>query len=325
MKRVLKNTFIPHHGNGFKPHLLREYGALALLILIAVLIPLGAHIHTSYVATSDFFAIITSSVLVELTNAERTRNGLTPLSINPLLEEAARRKAIDMAVNQYFAHSSPEGITPWDWMRSLGYRFRYAGENLAIDFSDSEDVQHAWLTSPGHRANILNEGFTEIGIVALPMVLNGRETIVVVEMFGTPQYELLAPGGIAEAKPAPPTADEPNAEVLGAATVDDTNEMYVAAPEPAAPIRAVPEVAEPALPPDPVNFLTRLITYPVRVLEAMYVALALLIALAVALALTIEFKRQHPKHVLYGVLLLLIIAVSFAVTRSVLIPSAAIA
>ncbi len=95
------------------------------------------------------------------------------------------RKAEDMLTNNYFSHTSPAGITPWKWIEDADYDYNYAGENLAMDFTSAEKMNDAWLTSPTHRANILNEKYKDIGVAVKEGVINGRATIVVVQMFGS--------------------------------------------------------------------------------------------------------------------------------------------
>jgi hypothetical protein len=131
-------------------------------------------------------AAVISSVLVELTNTDRLGGGLAVLSVNPVLVEVAQAKANDMAAKGYFAHTSPEGLTPWHWFKEGGYKFVYAGENLAVDFSESTDVERAWMQSPTHRANIVGTQFTEIGIATAQGTYQGRPTTFVVQVFATP-------------------------------------------------------------------------------------------------------------------------------------------
>src|SRR3989344_546950 len=126
---------------------------------------------------------LTMPALIELANDDRAGINLAPLKINPVLVLAAELKAQDMALKNYFAHTSPEGLSPWYWFDKAGYNFAYAGENLAIDFSESANVNAAWMNSPGHRANILNKNFTEIGIATAKGYYQGRETIFVVQLF----------------------------------------------------------------------------------------------------------------------------------------------
>ena len=116
------------------------------------------------VPQSKLFGIIDANALVDETNQKRVANGLPDLQVSPLLTAAAQEKANDMATKGYFAHTSPQGLTPWYWFEQVGYSFDYAGENLAVNFSDSQDVTDAWMNSPEHRANILSANFTQIGM-----------------------------------------------------------------------------------------------------------------------------------------------------------------
>jgi hypothetical protein len=141
-------------------------------------------------------AAVISSVLVELANTDRNAQGLATLKVNPLLNEVALAKANDMAAKQYFAHNSPDGLTPWHWFKEKGYAFTYAGENLAIDFNESSDVERAWMNSPTHRANIVGTQFTEIGIAVVPGTYQGRPTNYVVQVFGTPSPKAVAPAPV---------------------------------------------------------------------------------------------------------------------------------
>jgi uncharacterized protein YkwD len=138
------------------------------------------------VIRSEQFASVVSSVLVDLANKDRTENRLDGLTISPVLTKAAQMKADDMAQKGYFAHTAPDGTDPWHWFNEAGYKFSYAGENLAIDFSDSSTVNDAWMNSPTHRANILDQHYTEIGIATAQGMYQGRMTTFVVQSFGAP-------------------------------------------------------------------------------------------------------------------------------------------
>src|SRR3990172_67297 len=130
-------------------------------------------------------AQISTNSIFSLTNSARLDNRVAPLSINSKLNQAAAAKANDMLAKDYFAHSSPEGLTSWYWFKLVGYNYRTAGENLAIDFEDSNTVFAAWMNSPSHRANILDPDFNEIGIAVMSGEFSGSNTTVVVQMFGT--------------------------------------------------------------------------------------------------------------------------------------------
>jgi len=102
--------------------------------------------------------------VVELTNAERAKNGLAPLEIyNPLMK-VAHAKSQDMASNNYFSHTSPTYGSPFDQIKAAGITYSAAGENIAQGQRTPEEVVQAWMNSEGHRANILNANFTHIGV-----------------------------------------------------------------------------------------------------------------------------------------------------------------
>jgi len=128
---------------------------------------------------------ITAAKVIELANMDRKEKGIQEFSENEKLSRAAAEKAEDMILNNYFSHTSPQGVTPWHWIEKEGYDYNYAGENLAMDFVTAEKMNEAWMASPTHRANILNEKYKEIGVAVKEGVINGHETIVVVQMFGS--------------------------------------------------------------------------------------------------------------------------------------------
>ena len=129
---------------------------------------------------------ILPAVVVDLTNTQRQAVQAESLVRNPSLDRAAQLKAEHMAQYQYFAHYSPDGVTPWHWFSEAGYTFAHAGENLAVHFTDSRALVQAWIDSPTHRANIENKNFTEIGIGVARGRFSGYDTTFVVQMFGTP-------------------------------------------------------------------------------------------------------------------------------------------
>lgn len=98
-----------------------------------------------------------------------------------------------MVQNGYFSHESPSGLTPWFWLDKVGYDYEYAGENLAVNFTNSEDVSNAWMNSPLHRANILSENYKEIGMAMHDGVYENKDTIFVVQMFGSQVEKEIVP------------------------------------------------------------------------------------------------------------------------------------
>lgn len=184
MKKSFKKYFIPNQENDHKPHFLREKSVIAMTALASLLL-LASIIGSYVVKNSKFLAAIQSAFLVDLANEDRANEGQGKLVINDKLVFAAQLKANDMAQKSYFAHISPEGVTPWHWFEEAGYSYIYAGENLAVNFSRSEDVEEAWMNSPLHRANILNNRYKEIGIATAEGTYKGNKTTFVVQMFGT--------------------------------------------------------------------------------------------------------------------------------------------
>lgn len=147
--------------------------ATATLFVIARTVP-------SILGTATF----SSAEIIRLTNETRAQYGLAPLVASARLSQAAEAKALDMIKLDYWAHNSPAGKTPWSFITAAGYRYLFAGENLARDFGDPGSVVSAWMNSPTHRANLLDGNFREIGVAAVSGKLSGREGTLVVQMFG---------------------------------------------------------------------------------------------------------------------------------------------
>ncbi|MEN9881119.1 MAG: hypothetical protein RLZZ308_302 [Candidatus Parcubacteria bacterium] len=182
---IFKHLFIPHEHNEYKPHFFREV-SMALVLLVSVFM-LGLSAGSSFfIHRTVLGATIATSVLVDLANESRLAYNQPVLTRNPTLDAAATLKATDMVTEGYFAHDSPKGLTPWHWLSLVGYNFLYAGENLAVNFSESRDVQKAWMDSPTHKANLLNGHFKEIGMAAMEGSHKGNKSIFIVQMFGTP-------------------------------------------------------------------------------------------------------------------------------------------
>lgn len=102
--------------------------------------------------------------VIRLVNEIRTENGLKPLKTNWELSRIARYKSEDMSSNRYFSHTSPTYGTPFQMIRAFGLSYRSAGENIAYGQRTPAAVVNAWMNSSGHRANILNASYTQIGV-----------------------------------------------------------------------------------------------------------------------------------------------------------------
>ncbi len=182
----IKRFLFPCQENNFRPKIL-ESNVLFWFLIIIVVLKLFTLPLFIYLPKSSFFGAIVKSDLIQLLNQERVSLGLNPLKENPLLDKAAFLKAEDMIKKGYFAHQSPEGLTPWSWLRKVGYNYKVAGENLAIGFLDSKEVNDAWLQSPSHRANMLSPFYKEVGIAVVRGNFQNKDVIVVVQFFGSSQ------------------------------------------------------------------------------------------------------------------------------------------
>lgn len=132
-------------------------------------------------------SFLTVAGVIEQTNFQRENNGLPPLSENSLLNQSAAVKAQDMFDKQYFAHDSPEGIGVSQLAEIAGYQYIMIGENLALgNFLNDKALVEAWMDSPGHRANILNSRYQNIGVAVKKGVYQGKTTWIAVQHFGLP-------------------------------------------------------------------------------------------------------------------------------------------
>jgi len=125
--------------------------------------------------------------IIYFTNLEREKIGLPALNENILLNEAAKQKNLDMSKNQYFDHISPQGASISDFVDKIDYQYLTIGENLALgDFSNEKEVVVAWMASQGHKENILNSKFKEIGMSIQKSFFKGKETFLIVQVFARP-------------------------------------------------------------------------------------------------------------------------------------------
>lgn len=186
---TLRHLFHPQRSNNHRPRVLHPEALLFFVGLTAFftfgLISLPKLSHSAG-AVLGYSSSISVSDVVNQTNKEREQNGLPNLVVNKQLSEGAQAKGMHMFSNQYWAHTAPDGTQPWAFFKQSKYNYSVAGENLARDFSTTGDMMQAWMNSPTHRANILNQKYQEIGIAVIDGQLNGVETTLVVQFFGTP-------------------------------------------------------------------------------------------------------------------------------------------
>lgn len=197
----IKDHIVPHARNSYQPHVLhhRALGLFSLLLLSVKVSVIAVTALTS--PDVAFSSAITQENIFSLTNDSRQEAGVPALRYNETLARAAQAKANDMLEKGYFAHTSPEGKSPWEFIKGAGYSYITAGENLAWGFPKdcAECVEEAWMNSPGHKANIVNKHFEEIGIGIVQGTYEGYNSTFVVQMFGTP----LAPNIAVKNEPTP--------------------------------------------------------------------------------------------------------------------------
>lgn len=308
MFRWLKKHFIPHKGNDHRPYFLRSKNIRFLLVIIFI-VEIGVLLLTFIPALNPinnyFTALVLPSVLDDLTNQNRQEQHLAVLTVNPILNKVAELKAQDMAEKGYFAHTSPEGKVPWYWFKQVGYDYEYAGENLAVDFTDSQDVVMAWMNSPTHRANIMKNAYTEVGTGVATGSYQGVSTIFVAQVYGRPAGEVAVkdvvnrPAKVAVKTLPTSSAKADSAIVLGA----ESNVVATRTPP-----RATSFIdTEPPRTYLKTNIFQKYATSPRHIADILLVIFGTLVALAICLKLFIRMDKRHPILITNGLVVLVII------------------
>lgn len=214
---VLKDLFIPHEGNDYQPHALHPkrlafHAASAVVIKLALigfiyLLPISAWLAPDVISAQG-------AKIIELTNQLRQRLGVNSLTENRLLDLAADRKAEDMVIKQYFAHTSPEGRGLAYWLKQTSYKYAVAGENLAMGFSEPQDIVDAWVKSPTHYKNLIDKDFKQIGVGMSAGTYLDTETTFVAQYFGAPRTDTVPAEPVKAPKVTMVAPAKPN-QVLG--------------------------------------------------------------------------------------------------------------
>jgi len=335
--KQLKQRFIPNKENDYRPHILQKSAVVGIAILVLLTFAI-TNIQSFLWTSSDWLvSAVLPAVIVTETNQARVDDSLVELRRNELLDKAAAEKAEDMAKNSYFAHYSPDGISPWYWFDDVGYSYVHAGENLAVHFTDSEEVVKAWLKSPSHRENILNANYREIGVGTARGKYEGYDTIFVVQLFGTPaaspeeldnaleSYTVEKPKPAVVSEEVAAAADKESEQVLAATDASEKAEnqsttetigtvqhseghTLITSNHISTSTDAVAGYVD-----DEVSNNTKessakwlgLSTKPKVVLENIYMLIALFVAICLVLSIVIEIRHQRPVQIAYGVALLL--------------------
>ena len=131
--------------------------------------------------------VLDKNIIIKESNLQRKNNGLASLFENAELNASALAKANDMFQNQYFEHVSPAGLAPGELVLEYGYKYIVAGENLILgNFVSERELVRSWMDSPGHRANILNNRYSEIGVAVVKGTYKGESVWMGVQEFGLP-------------------------------------------------------------------------------------------------------------------------------------------
>jgi hypothetical protein len=335
IKQALKKYFIPHEANDHRPHILRPR-TIAFVFIVAIIAESTFVIGAKYILPqSKLFGIVEVNALVDGTNQNRVANGLPDLQVNPLLQAAAQDKANDEATKGYFAHTSPQGITPWYWFQQAGYNYLYAGENLAVNFTDSQNVTNAWMNSPEHRANILSTQFTQIGIATAQGTYNGQPAIFVAEEFGTPAPAPIAfvntasaasvpatapaitptPKTVAPVAPAPVPAPAPAPTVIATQSSSDTNsqQTFVAVKNTSAQEGQAAPTASLAQS----NIVQLAFSDPKAMADDFYFIIIIIFGIALILNIFIKIRVQHPQVIASGMLVIVVVGLFIILNQNI--------
>lgn len=279
--RLFLKYFVPNERNEYKPYFLRSESTASIFLVVLLIELVFVVQFFVFSPRGNFLGAVLSGSLISLTNEERGLQGIAKLSSNTLLTKAAEAKAEDMVARGYFSHIGPEGEEPWVWLDRAGYKYSYAGENLAVNFNESADVASAWKRSPTHWQNIMNGDFKEIGIGVAQGIHKGKEATFVVQFFGTAIEPDLPKTLKAEntQKFSEVGQKEVSGEVKGTSVI----------------------VSEP-------SFLTTVVSSPRLYTNWILTVLLGLVLVGFTLAVLVKLRVQHGSVIRNGILLVVVIA-----------------
>jgi hypothetical protein len=213
----IAHLLFPRESNNHRAKILHPT-SLTILTFVFILYQLFINVLPKFgVHILGYASNIPPSEVIRLTNEKRAQAGLPALTENGTLSAAAQAKGADMLNRDYWAHVAPDGTEPWSFFINAGYKYRYAGENLARDFSNASSAVDAWMGSSTHKENILSPKYKEIGIAVIEGDLAGVDTTIIVQFFGTKYTDVL------------PTVPEAQAQTQGVAVTQPTPSPRVVA------------------------------------------------------------------------------------------------
>ncbi len=180
----LTHFLFPREKNNHRAHILHPF-SLFLFVGVFSILQILVSFNPSFIPRALGTTIISPQNIIELANKKRAELGLTELRIDPTLSKSAETKGADMIARNYWAHNAPDGTEPWHFFKEAGYSYRFAGENLARDFTNPQDVIDAWIASPTHKENLFSTKYQEIGVAVIEGNLKGKDTVLVIQHFGT--------------------------------------------------------------------------------------------------------------------------------------------
>jgi len=226
MLDFLHHLFVPHAGNNHRSKLLHNSSLFIILVFFIIISLFTFFVKNVNPEILGISYSISDSELLTLVNRERIDRGLPTLTMNAELSDAARRKAADMLAKNYWAHFAPDGSTsPWGFIKESGYSYVFAGENLAKGFTDANSTVVAWMNSASHRDNILSDKYRDVGFAIVPGTINGEETVLVVEMFGSRTSQTLATTKTAAAAATPTPAPISPQPITRVASLSDGGDI----------------------------------------------------------------------------------------------------
>lgn len=281
MKSFFRNFLIPNKNNNYKP---RSLSKKSVVTFLAVLLLFEFFVFSFYIFNYEknfsYMSAVISSVLIEKTNEEREEENLNELLENEKLNQAAKLKAEDMAAGGYFSHVSPDGKTPWYWLNKAEYDYELAGENLAINFRDSSRVHRAWMNSKSHRENILRNSFEEIGIATSIGTYKGKDAIFVVQYFAKPKAT-------------------PQINTFQLNNFNQSSNIIFAFSE------------------NIQRLFLEIISSPVLLSDFVLLSLSFLVTLFLLFKIFFEFRIQHKKLIINGLVLILLMLLLLLINRYV--------
>jgi uncharacterized protein YkwD len=203
---------------------------LAVKVFIALMVPQNGVSQASDLTTDNILSAV---------NQQRSLRNLVTLNTNSKLTWAAQSKTDDMQARHYFAHVDPDGHYIWDKIVAAGYTpYLELGENLAIEFFDTDSLISAWMNSPTHRANLLNDGFRDQGMgLTFGDAAKGQYHSAIANTFGTlvptPKPKILAAPAKTQTTAPKPVAPAPKPQTLGAQQTPATTTAQSQTPSPA--------------------------------------------------------------------------------------------